>query len=114
VHELAICQSIISQVETLAQQHQAKQVVEITLKIGLLAGVEGELLKQAFPLAAAGGCAENAELKIESIPVKVKCSQCHAESEVVPNRLLCQSCGDWRTKVISGDEMLLARIEFLQ
>ena len=114
MHELAICQSIISQVETLAQQHQAKQVVEITLKIGLLAGVEGELLKQAFPLAAAGTCAENAELKIESIPVKVKCSQCYAESEVVPNRLLCQSCGDWRTKVISGDEMLLARIEFLQ
>ncbi len=114
MHELAICQSIISQVETLAQQYQAKQVIEITLKIGLLAGVESELLKQAFPLAAAGGCAENAELKIESIPVKVKCSQCNAESDVVPNRLLCQNCGDWRTKVISGDEMLLARIEFLQ
>ncbi len=114
MHELAICQSIISQVETLAQQHNAKQVVEIVLKIGLLAGVESELLKQAFPIAAAGSCAENAELKIESIPVKVKCSQCNIESEVQPNRLLCQSCGDWRTKVISGDEMLLARIEFLQ
>jgi hydrogenase nickel incorporation protein HypA/HybF len=114
VHELAICQSILSQVEMLAQQHNAQQVVEITLKIGLLAGVESELLKQAFPLAAAGSCAEKADLKIESIPVKVKCSQCNAESEVVPNRLLCQSCGDWRTKVISGDEMLLARIEFLQ
>lgn len=114
MHELAICQSILSQVETLAQQHQAKQIVEITLKIGLLAGVESELLKQAFPLAAAGSCAENAELKIENIPVKVKCSQCNTESEVQPNRLLCQSCGDWRTKVISGDEMLLARIEFLQ
>lgn len=114
MHELAICQSIISQVETLAQQHKAKQVVEITLKIGLLAGVESELLKQAFPLAAAGSCAENAELKIESIPVKVKCSQCNVESEVTPNRLLCGNCGDWRTKVVSGDEMLLARLEFLQ
>jgi len=114
VHELAICQSIISQVETLAQQHQAKKVEKIILKIGLLAGVESELLKQAFPLAAAGSCVENADLIIESIPVRVKCTQCNVESEVAPNHLLCQHCGDWRTKVISGDEMLLARLEFLQ
>jgi Zn finger protein HypA/HybF involved in hydrogenase expression len=30
---------------------------------------------------------------------------------VQPNRLLCASCGDFRTRIISGDELILQRVE---
>jgi hydrogenase nickel incorporation protein HypA/HybF len=41
----------------------------------------------------------------------VKCRQCGASSAVTVNRLLCQTCGDWRVFVIEGEELLLLSIE---
>ncbi|ALG66964.1 hydrogenase maturation nickel metallochaperone HypA [Beggiatoa leptomitoformis] len=113
MHELSICYSLLNQVETLAQHHQAHQVASITIQIGLLSGVEPELLRQAFTIARAGTVAAQADLICLSLPVKVRCQQCHAESEVEANRLLCKTCGAWQTQVISGDEMLLASVELI-
>ena len=79
--------------------------------MGPLSGVEAQLLKHAYPVASAGTVAEGAELVIEDLPVRIKCSQCGEESEARPNKLVCNSCGDWRTKVISGDELLLMSVE---
>jgi hydrogenase nickel incorporation protein HypA/HybF len=62
-------------------------------------------------VAAAGSVAEDAELILEHMPVKVRCRSCGDESEAVPNRLVCGHCGDYHTDLISGDEMLLARLE---
>ena len=53
----------------------------------------------------------NAELIIERMAVRVRCSQCDAESEAAPNRLICSRCGDFRTSVVSGEEMILASVE---
>ncbi|MCG6886638.1 MAG: hydrogenase maturation nickel metallochaperone HypA [Proteobacteria bacterium] len=111
MHELAICQSMLQQVEQIAQERQATAVIRITVSIGPLSGVEAHLLSQAFPLAAAGSIARDAELVIETLPVRVKCEQCGAETEARPNRLLCGTCGDYHTRLLSGDEMLLASLE---
>lgn len=113
MHELSVCQGIISQVEQIATRHQASAVSLIKLQIGPLSGVEPQLLENAFSIAAAGSVAEQAKLHIDSLPVRVRCSQCGSESDASPNRLLCASCGDWRTLLISGDEMLLASVELV-
>ncbi|MGB5177641.1 MAG: hydrogenase maturation nickel metallochaperone HypA [Gammaproteobacteria bacterium] len=114
MHEFSVCIALMEQVERIAQEHQAGRVERIVLQVGPLSGVEAQLLEHAWPLAAAGTLAEAAELVIETAPVKVKCTQCGAESEVVPNRLLCAACGDYRTRLVSGDEMLLANLELSQ
>ena len=113
MHELSICMALMEQVERIAREHQARSVERIVLQVGPLSGVEGELLKRAWPLAAIGTLAENAELVIETAAVQVSCTQCGEVSEVVPNRLLCSACGDFRTRLVSGDEMLLANLELL-
>ncbi len=113
MHELSICQSLIKQVLEIAQAYPGHRVESITLKIGPLSGVEPSLLKSAFPLVCPETCAEEAQLIIEDLPIKIRCLQCGTESETVANRLLCQYCGDWRTQLQSGDEMLLASIEFI-
>ncbi len=114
MHELSICNALIDQVEVIAREHHAARVESMVLRIGPLSGIEIPLLEHAYPLAATGTVAEDAKLVIESLPVKVKCSQCGAESEVAPNRLLCTACGDFRTNLLSGDEMLLASVELAQ
>jgi hydrogenase nickel incorporation protein HypA/HybF len=107
MHELAVCQGLMQQVEQVAQREQATKVCSITLLIGPLSGVEAALLRNAFPLTAAGTVAEDAELIIEQTPVRVLCTQCGAETSARVNKLVCGECGDFRTQVIQGEEMLL-------
>lgn len=111
MHELSVCLSLLQQVETIARERNATRVTAITLKIGPLSGVEPDLLKNAYPLAAAGTAADEAELIMEIADIVVRCSQCDNETTVTPNKLLCGTCGDFRTELISGDELTLLRVE---
>lgn len=111
MHELAVCQSLLGQIETVAIENRATAVHRVTLQIGPLSGIEPPLLQQAFPIAVAGSIAENAVLEIELLPIRVACKQCGAESEATTNKLICGECGHWQTQLLSGDEMLLASLE---
>jgi len=111
MHELAICQSLMDQVEQIASERGAQSVIRIVVGMGPLSGVEEQLLKNAYPIASAGTIAENAELIVENLPIKVRCNQCGSESEATPNKLTCRQCGDWRTTLISGDELMLMSVE---
>ena len=111
MHELSVCNALLDQVESIAREHGASSVSGIVLRIGPLSGVEADLLRRAYPLAAAGTVAADASLVIEQADIIVRCTQCNTESNVQPNRLLCASCGDFRTRIISGDELILQRVE---
>lgn len=114
MHEYSVCLALLEQVERIAAKHRARRVERIVLQLGPLSGVEAPLLEHTWPLAAAGSIAAEAELVMETAPVRVRCTQCGAESAAQPNRLLCGSCGDYRTRLISGDEMLLANLELAE
>jgi hydrogenase nickel incorporation protein HypA/HybF len=111
MHELAVCQALIEQVERVARQNDARRVVSIVITVGPLSGVEPQLLEHAYPLAAAGTIAEHASLVVEAVPVKVGCRECGAETEAQPNAIVCAACGSWRVDVTGGEEMLLRRVE---
>jgi hydrogenase nickel incorporation protein HypA/HybF len=111
MHELSVCQGMLRQVSDIAAEHAARSVSSITVRIGPLSGVEPALLAQAFPIASAGTIANDAELRIESLPVRVRCETCGEETDAAANRLLCGACGDWHTRLVSGDELLLASVE---
>jgi hydrogenase nickel incorporation protein HypA/HybF len=110
MHELAICQALISQVEDVVRQRPGR-VKRVRLGVGALSGVEPLLLEDAYPLACAGTCAEGSQLSIEPRRIRVRCRSCGVESDAAPNRLLCAACGDWQTDLVSGDELLLLQIE---
>ncbi len=111
MHELSICQSLLNQVEGIARQYGARAVGRVLLQVGPLSGLEPALLQSAWPLVAAGTIAETAELVIEAAAIRVRCLDCDAESTATANRLLCGACGGYHTRLLSGDELLLARLE---
>jgi hydrogenase nickel incorporation protein HypA/HybF len=110
MHELAICQALIGEVSAVADREQARKVTDVYVGLGPLSGVEDALMRNAFPLASAGSIAGNATLHLEQIPIRVRCDKCGAETDAAANRLICGSCGNWRTQLISGDELLLQRV----
>jgi hydrogenase nickel incorporation protein HypA/HybF len=107
MHELAICQALIEQVQRVARDNAARRIVSITVSVGPLSGVEPRLLEHAYPLAAA----EEARLEVVTVPVRVRCRSCECETEAASNRLVCGRCSDWQVDVIAGEEMLLQRVE---
>jgi len=111
MHELSVCLSLLEEVKRVARENNAGSVTRIIVKIGPLSGVEPDLLRNAYPIAAAGTIAEDAELEIEATSIVVSCSQCGGESSATANKLLCAHCGDYRTKLLSGDEMILQSLE---
>ncbi len=110
MHELSLCDDLLSQVVAIAAQNNAQSVESITVHIGALAGVEPSLLETAFALIRVGTVAEQAELIMQTVPVIVLCQLCGAESEVVANRLLCNACQSHETTLISGDQLILASV----
>jgi hydrogenase nickel incorporation protein HypA/HybF len=111
MHELSVCLSLLQQMEKIAAERNAVAVEKVFLQIGPLSGIEPALLENAYPLATAGTVAANAELVMEISEIIVSCTQCGTESPAQVNRLLCSDCGDFRTQVVSGDEMILQRLE---
>lgn len=113
MHELALCQGLLREVERVAAGNDASAVTRIIVAVGGLSGVEPPLLRRAFSIARMGSIAESAVLDVEEMPTVVWCDACRAESRVAPNALLCSRCGTWRVELRSGDEMLLKRIELV-
>ncbi len=111
MHELSICRSILSQVEDIAKQRDAHSVTVVHLQVGALSGVEISLLQSSWGIASADTIASSAELDIEEMPIIIQCDSCDRQSEATTSKLVCGHCGEWRTKLISGDEMLLRSIE---
>lgn len=113
MHELSLCEDLMGQVMVIAKSHHAEKVIRITVQIGPLSGIEPLLLESAFTISRAGTLAEDAEFLTEELPVRVLCNRCGSESKTAVNHLVCGSCGDNDTQLLSGDELILARVELL-
>ncbi len=111
MHELSVCQSLLHQVEAIAREHHNHSVSLIELQVGVLSGVEPALIQQAFAVVSRDSIAEGARLLIQTRPLRVQCECCGTESDADAGNLTCRACGNWQTRLISGDELLLARIE---
>ncbi len=111
MHELSVCQALLTQVIEIAANRGADIVERIVVEVGPLSGVEPALLARAFAVVCVGSCAAHAVLSIESPQVTIRCSACGAQSQTAPNRLVCSQCGGYRTRILTGDELHLRRVE---
>jgi hydrogenase nickel incorporation protein HypA/HybF len=111
MHELAICQSLVDQLDQIAGDYPDKRIAVVHLQIGPLSGVVPELLRDAFPIASAGTAAEDAELQFHQSEIQVHCPGCGRDSLVSSNNLTCSHCGNWQTQLVSGDELMLHQVE---
>ena len=112
MHELSICRQLLKQLSEVAAQHPAAAIDTVYVQVGPLSGVEPDLLQSAFPVARKNTVAASAELVVRQTPIRIKCRSCSEESDATLNNLVCPACGDWHTQLLSGDELMLERVEF--
>ncbi len=111
MHELSVCMSLLDQLTAIAEERHARRVTRIELTIGPLSGIEVDLLESAWPIASAGTLADDADFVVRATNIVVRCAACGEETEVPGNRLVCGACASPQTLVVSGEEMILQRVE---
>ena len=109
MHEYGIVQSLLQSVEEESSRRGATAVHRIRLRLGELAGVETDLLREAYNVFRARSVCAHAELDIVNAQSRWECGRCGLE---VPrgSRLWCTKC-DAPASLVTGDEIVLERIE---
>jgi hydrogenase nickel incorporation protein HypA/HybF len=110
MHELSMAQAVVA----IAEEHAAGRRVELVeVKVGHLRQVVPSALELAFQLVAEGTVVEGAELAIEQVPVRVRCTDCAEESGAVGFPLGCSSCGGLDVEVVAGEELHVESLELV-
>ncbi len=111
MHELSICRSLIELINAEAKEKGFQTVLEIELRVGEFSGLVPDCIREFFPYAAGGTVAENAELKIESVPAAFKCLDCGYEGAVDRKSARCPSCQSQSIKMTAGREFFVESLK---
>ena len=115
MHELPVTERILDIVLKHAATNQVSRIVTITLKVGELSDLENEWIQHYFDYLSKDTAADGAILKIEKVPIVLKCNKCSHSIEITKDQLgetICPNCsatGDFSIK--SGREYYIKEME---
>ena len=111
MHELSIVANLFEILEEKAKEKKAKKILSVKLKVGTLSGVVPEFLETAFDIYKKDTIAAEAKLKIEEVPLEIKCQKCSTEMVIEDLIFICDKCGSRELKILAGTELLLEKME---
>ncbi|MBU1667569.1 hydrogenase maturation nickel metallochaperone HypA [bacterium] len=111
MHEYSIVQSLLDSCEEYAQANDAINVTKVVVKIGVMSGVEPDLLQTAFNTFKEHTMCEEAEFVINIQPILIKCNACEQESTLSKNEYGCPICQGVDVDILDGEEMYLMQLE---
>ena len=111
MHELSIVASLFEILEEKAKEKKAKKILSVKLKVGALSGVVPEFLETAFDIYKKDTIAAESKLKMEKVPLKIRCQRCGTEIVKDDYVFICAKCNSRELKTLAGTELLLEKIE---
>lgn len=114
MHEAAYAAPLLRIVlEEAARQagEQPLRVTQVTLRVGLLTGLEASTLQGCFALMAEGTAAEGGELLAEAEPMHGRCAECENDVSITTRSFSCPECGADRVNWKGGNELFIASIK---
>ncbi len=67
MHEHSLLEGLIGQIETIARQNDANQVVGVTVMLGALSNISPAHFREHFVRAVVGTVAEGAKLEVQAL-----------------------------------------------
>ncbi|MCF8024400.1 MAG: hydrogenase maturation nickel metallochaperone HypA [Desulfobacteraceae bacterium] len=115
MHELPVTESILNIVLKHAEKNRVSRVVSITLHIGELSDLEDRWLQHYFDYLSRQTLAGGAKLRIERLPIVLKCRNCDQTMHITRKDLgaiECPNCagiGDF--SLVSGRQYYIKDME---
>jgi hydrogenase nickel incorporation protein HypA/HybF len=111
MHEMSICQSLVTNLEDIAAREQVAKITRVRLEVGCFAGVEPQALHFGYDVTTKGTVAENSVLEIIDVAGQGWCFDCSDHFEVYRRGGDCPKCGGARINVTGGDELKIKDVE---
>ena len=111
MHEYSVVQALLNQCEEVAEQNNATKVDKVITKIGVMSGIETQLLQTAFDTFKEGTICADAEFIQNIQKLKLECKECSNIFEVDEVRYFCPKCESLKVKVLDGEDMYLMSLE---
>lgn len=111
MHELAITQSILDIAQRAAAEHRVQRIREIRIKIGDYSGVVPQCIQYYFDVISRDTVAQGAVLRMERLPIVMRCETCGWEGTVDKHHIQCASCGGTQLKLLQGREFYVDSLE---
>ena len=92
MHEYSIVQSLLEQCEENAKANNATKISKVVVKIGVMSGVEPDLLQSAFDTFKEGSICDGCEYIQNIQPIVIKCQKCNTQSTLDKNEYSCPKC----------------------
>jgi hydrogenase nickel incorporation protein HypA/HybF len=116
MHELQVAEQILGISLKHVEGHDVNKITAVHLRIGALSDLEEEWMQRYFNYLSEGTLAENAKLKIETVPIVLECETCGAGFQTSKTELAkvdCPQCEgeEAGVKIISGREYTVMNLE---
>lgn len=111
MHEIRIAEDLSAIVLDAARNEQLTKVTKINISFGQLIQIVPEIFEFAFRETVRNTVAEDAELTIEIVEVRMYCKNCGNEFHVKDNLFACSNCSSTDLEIRNGKELFIKSIE---
>ena len=111
MHGIGISEDILKIVKKRAKEEGLTKVSKLKIKIGEMYMVGEEEILKTFDMVSKGTIAEGASLKVDVVPIAIKCSECDKIIKGNQFSLSCPNCNSMNLDVLSGEELIVEGIE---
>jgi hydrogenase nickel incorporation protein HypA/HybF len=111
MHELALCQSILSIVEGEARARRVGRVTAVRLEIGAFSCASPDAIAFCFDAVVRGSIADGARLELVAVPGRAWCIDCAEEVTVAAQGQPCPACGGRDLVACGGDRLRVSELE---
>ena len=111
MHEMEITKHILDDVLRISAPYDPQKITEITLGLGPFCGFVPECIQMYMDVISQGTIAQNVQIQVHEIPLKVHCLDCHKEAEIDRKHIECPYCHSIRLKRLSGTECIIENIK---
>ena len=111
MHEWTIADNLVQLAAAAARKEGLGKIREVQVKVGVLRQVIPETLQTAFRHLVGETEFAGAELKIEEIPLAVRCRSCGSRKAGDEMAFTCGECGSTDLEILAGNELFLDCLE---
>ena len=114
MHELPVVQSLFDICVKHATANNVTRIIAVNLKVGEVSDLQDEWIQRYFDFLSKGTIVEGAKLKIERVPLVVRCKKCAETFHVnirERQKVECPKCGGTEFAYVSGREYTVDSME---
>jgi len=111
MHEIKIAKELSEIVLDVAVREKLLKVTRVNISFGQMIQIVPDIFDFAFRVTVKGTIAEDAEVSVEIVPVRLCCRKCKNEFITEEYNFLCNKCDSSEIDIINGKEIFVKSIE---